>query len=588
MKKNYLFAIAAIFGMNILFSQNGWPKHFDTLTLNKVNCPITNNSDFTYNSINNRYLVPKNANVSPLFAASMWIGGFHNGALHMGAMTYRQNGMDFWPGPLDTITANTDTSISSKYTSLWKINRFDIANFIYNWNHGNVQSGSFVPNNIILNWPAHGTGAYSRRLAPFVDVNGNGVYDPIHDGDYPLIKGDEMIWWMFNDNAGSHGETGGAQFGIEVHASAYVFTCPSIADSNKVLNYTTFYHYDIINRTSNKYDSTIVGLWMDTDLGNNGDDYIGCDVMNNYGFTYNGDNYDDYGYLYNLPVFACNVLKGPIADIGDMTDNNNNGYIDEPNETCLMNRFIYYTNTGNPQTGNPSANSPQQYYNLVNGKWKNGTSMTYGGDGTVASNPACKLMFPGISDPYGISLGGSVINPGVPPINNWTEYTGSVIKSDMRFLIGMGPFTMEPLSKYEVDYALVFSQDSSNCYGTVDTCVFARAKQDNIRVKRWFDTNSFPSCLNLNGVGIDQMSVPNEQIKVYPNPASNYLYIELKEAKEKTTIEVFDMLGNIVKAGIFNDSQKYISVPVEDLTKGIYTVKIKIGNSFSVKKFVKE
>jgi hypothetical protein len=589
MKKIYFFTIIFIININLSCSQTTWPIFKDTLNINQVSGLIMNNSDYAWDLTNTKYFVPKNSNLSPLFAASMWLGGYHNGSLHAAAMTYRQNGVDFWPGPLDTITAIADTSTSSPLKRLWKINRFDVANFIYNWNAGNVQSGTFIPNATILNWPTHGTGAYAHNMAPFVDVNSNGIYDPINGGDYPLMRGDEMIWWVFNDNAGSHGETGGLKIGVEVYASAYAFVCPLIADSDKALNYTTFYHYDIFNRTTNKYDSTFIGLWMDTDLGNPGDDYIGCDVMNNYGFTYNGDNYDDFGYLSNLPVFACNILKGPVADIGDGIDNNNNGVIDEPNEVCLMNRFTYYTNTGNPQTGNPyNTSAGLQYYNFITSKWKNGTPMTYGGDGTSATNPPCKYMYPGMSDPYGISLGGSISNPVAPPVNNWTQYTAGVVKNDMRFLIGMGPFTMQPHSKHEVDYALVFSQDSANCYGAVDTCVLVRAKQDNLRVKNWFANNSFPSCLNLNGVGINEIKNNPVDFKIYPSPAQNYIYLEFKEPQPRTTIEIIDMLGKIVKAGVFVNVEKYIAIPIENLSRGVYTLKFKAGNDFGVKKFVKE
>jgi hypothetical protein len=214
--------------------------------------------------------------------------------------------------------------------------------------------------------------------------------------------------------------------------------------------------------------------------------------------------------------------------------------------------------------------------------------MTYGGNGTSATNPPCKHLFPGMSDPYGISLGGSISSPVAPPVNNWTQYTAGVVKNDMRFLIGVGPFTMQAGGVYDLDYALVFSQDSSNCYGGSDTCVLARAKQDNIRVKHWFDTNSFPSCLNLSSVGIQKIEQQQLDLKVYPNPANDNLYIEFKEAKEKTTVEIFDMLGNVVKGAIFNNASKYISIPVENLSRGIYTVRIKTGNSFVVKKFVKE
>jgi len=566
------------------------PNNSEYLDINNVSALITANDDMGWDGASTKYFVPKTSNSSPLHTSSLWVGGYHNSSLRMAAMTYRQNGMDFWPGPLDTINDSIDVNTMNAFNKVWKINRFDIANFIYNWGAGNVQSGAFVPPAGFLTWPGNGTGNYAHNLAPYVDVNSNGIYDPIHDGDYPLIKGDQMIWRVFNDKWGKHGQTIGKAMGIEVQASAYAFICPNIADSNRVLNYTTFYNYKIINRSPDKLDSCIIANWVDTDLGNYMDDYIGCDVMNNYGYTYNGDNHDEdvngiTGYHNNLPAFSCNILSGPLADVGDGKDNNNNGVIDEPNEKCLMNSFTHDT------WACPYTNCIQQYYNCMNGKLGNGTPMTYGTNGTSSASMPCRHLFPGNSDPYGISMGGSISSPFPPPITypttGWTQPAAGVVKNDMRFMMGIGPFTMQPGGTYEFDCAFVFSQDSANCIAD-NLCVLTRAQQDNIRVKSWFDNNTFPSCLSLISIGIKKFAENNLDVTVYPNPASNYFYVEFKDAKEKTTVEIFDMLGNVVKGGIFNDAQKYITIPVEDLSKGIYTIKIKTGNGFAVKKFVKE
>ncbi|MGZ3865836.1 MAG: T9SS type A sorting domain-containing protein, partial [Bacteroidia bacterium] len=114
------------------------------------------------------------------------------------------------------------------------------------------------------------------------------------------------------------------------------------------------------------------------------------------------------------------------------------------------------------------------------------------------------------------------------------------------------------------------------------------AKQDNIRIKRWFDNNSFPSCLDLNGLGVQRTEAVQLDLKVYPNPANNYLYLEFNDAKEKTTVEIYDILGNVVSGAVFNDASKYITIPVENLQSGVYSIRVKTGSAFAVKKFVKE
>jgi len=595
--------------LHVLFSYNPIPttqaptgdltvettSNTDFLDINNVSALITDNSSQHWDAASSvsKYFAPKQRNSSPLFSSAMWIGAYNNGALHTAAMTYRQNGIDFWPGPLDTTTATTDTVAMKAYNHVWKVNRFDIANFIYNWNAGNVQNGTFVPVSAILNWPAQGTGNHAHKMAPFVDVNNNGIYDPIHDGDYPLIKGDQMIWSVFNDAYGIHGETGGLPFGIEVHASAYAFTCPGIADSNVVLNNTTFYNYKIFNRSTNTYDSTHISLWEDTDLGSFQDDYVGCDVTNNFGYTYNGDTYDEDGilpgYHSNLPVFACNILSGPLADAGDGIDNNHNCQIDEAGERCMMGGFTYYNNSGSPLNGNPSGYAP--YYNLMNSHWGNGVPMTYGGQGLTVGGQACKYLYPGNTDPYGFGLGGNCNSPITPTgsygATGWTEKQVGNTPSDRRMMINVGKFTMQPGGMYELDYALVFTQDSANC-DTNYTCLINRATQDNQRVKHWFNTNTYPSCLNLSNVGIKKNATPQLDLTLYPNPANTNVYVEFAAAQKNVTIEVFDMLGNLVQGLQYNELGKYAIIPVSVLQSGVYMVKIQSAEGTANKKFIKE
>ncbi len=572
------------------------------LDINNVNTLITDNSDQNWDSraALTKYFVPKESSTSPLFNSAMWIGGYASGGLRVAAMTYRQNGYDFWPGPINPATDAIDNATMLAYNQVWKVNRYDIANFLYAWSIGTVQSGVFIPPVSITTWP--GNSPYTGKpLAPYVDFNGDGIYNYMQ-GDYPLIKGDQMIWSVYNDVYHNHTETGSVgSLGIEVHASAYAYTCPSIPDSNAVLNNTTFYNYQIINYSSNQYDSTRMGLYMDTDLGNYTDDYVGCDVMNNFGYTYNGENYDsdiglNPGYHSNLPVFACNVLNGPKANPNDGIDNNNNGIIDEANEHCLMDGFIYYNNSGSPINGNPSGSSQgYPYYYLMNNAWEEGTPMTYGASGLTAGGARCRYLYPGTSDPYGIGMGGSIVSPVAPPggaaaygSTGWTEAQAGNPFGDRRFMVNIGPFTMKPDSTYNFDYALVFTQDSANCYGNA-ICPITHAVSDNQRVRNWFNNNTFPSCLSLAGLGIkENNTAPSLDFKLYPNPANSMVYIEFEKPLNKVTIEVYDMLGKVVRGLQYNDSVKYASIPVSDLQSGVYMVKIQTEEGLSVKKFIKE
>lgn len=255
----------------------------------------------------------------------------------------------------------------------------------------------------------------------------------------------------------------------------------------------------------------------------------------------------------------------------------------------MMDGFTYYNNTGNPLNGNPTGFI--SYFNLINNKWENGTAMTYGSLGLTAGGQICKYLYPGNTDPYGYGLGGSCNNPVALPgsygTTGWTEAQANNPPSDRRFMTNVGKFTMQPGGRYDLDYALVLSQDSANCDSN-NTCIIPKGTQDNIRVKRWFNNNSAPSCLNLSTVGIKKNATPELNLNLYPNPANTNVYVEFNETQSHVTIEVYDMLGNLISGYNYNQLDKYATIPVSTLQSGVYMVKIQSAQGAAYKKFVKE
>src|SRR6201988_170326 len=73
-----------------------------------------------------RTYIPYKDSISPIFAGSVWMGGFVNGNLHTAAMTYRQNGVDFWPGPLDTSNVSTSVSDCNLFDTFFPIRKTQV------------------------------------------------------------------------------------------------------------------------------------------------------------------------------------------------------------------------------------------------------------------------------------------------------------------------------------------------------------------------------------------------------------------------------------------------------------------------------
>ncbi|MBK7667890.1 MAG: hypothetical protein IPJ32_11465 [Sphingobacteriaceae bacterium] len=206
-------------------------KESRELWVNNVRTIIFTGGDMwwdLFGSGNGFYGVPgiqdKAEMISAEFGGSIWIGGLDaGGQLKVAAMTYRQTGYDFWPGPLDVATASTDDQVCNDYDKIFTMNRPDVENFFYNG----------VITDEIKNWPGNPLDInknHDIRLAPFFDQNGDNLYNPA-DKDYPYydienkaekdilgvckakLYGDETLWWVFNDKGDIHTETGGNQLG---------------------------------------------------------------------------------------------------------------------------------------------------------------------------------------------------------------------------------------------------------------------------------------------------------------------------------------------------------------------------------------
>jgi hypothetical protein len=555
-------------------------NNFKTLDINQVKAGISNRSDMHWDiggTQNAMYEVPKGSGANSNFATALWIGGLDaGGQLHGGAQTYRQSGVDFWPGPLDTITATIDTTTSLAYDKIWKVSYSEINTFVSAFN-----SGSVVATPDMLTWPAHGVGNQSRNLAPFEDHNGDGIYNP-YDGDYPKIKGDQALYFIYNDKLAAH-STSFTPMGIEVQGMAYAYGCPTVLNGRNELAYTTFYDYKIINRSPNNYHDVYVSMWSDADLGYYADDYIGSNVDSNYGYIYNGDSYDEttsgmicYGTY--IPSQGFNILKGPEANSADGIDNNNNGIIDEPGEDCKMNKFNYfnYHFAGTPmQITDPTI--AQEYYNYMTGYWKYGTPFTCGGSGYGGSIQT-NWVYPG--DP---TNGGLSTDPA-NTCGSWIE--PGVIAGNRRMILSSGPFTLNAGQTQEVEYAFVTSFDSSTTTNS-NLLSVAKLKTDIQKVNTFYNIVNKPHCLQTINVGINEYHKSNV-FTVYPNPAKSSLTVSGEfEKNEKVKYEITDLIGRTVLTSEVNASEKF-SIPISSLNTGVYFLKIQVNNSIEVKKFIKE
>jgi hypothetical protein len=605
MKRNFLILVLLFFVLSVRAQENinqptgnpsvtmaipagcGPSTSITDLDIGNVRAPIFISGDMWWDLIGNaRYEVPKNSGKYSLYAGALWIGGkVSTGNLVVAAQTYRQSGVDFWPGPIDNQPVDSNCL---HYDRHWKITRQEVSDFI--------TSGTLTPD--IQDWPGMGINNQSHALAPFVDVNGDGLYN-VSDGDYPSydfsgspnccdnLHGDQTLWWVFNDAANIHASNGAA-LDVEIQAQAFAFNS-GITN----LDNATFYQYKIINRSTVRIDSTYFGQWVDPGLGNSSDDYLACDVGRGMGYCYNGDNYDDLpdGYGFDPPAVGIDILQGPEADVGDEIDNDRDGCLDctfhlntvtglidtIPDsvlpENIIMSKFICYNNDASV-IGNPV--NAVAYYNYLHGIWKDGNRMTYGGDGHSSgpggSSVPADFMFPGISDPTGWGTN----HIPQPP---WDEITaGNNPGAGRRFLMSAGPFTLMPGAVKCVTTAVVWARATS---GGPNASV-ALLQQADDEIQQYFN-----SCFSIYPTSVNDVSAISNSINVFPNPFHDYTIINLPFVKHETfEITVYDLLGTVVR-NYKNIAPGNFIIKREQLSSGTYLYKIsKDGNKIKSGKLI--
>jgi len=408
--------------------------------------------------------VPSDSNKYTVYASTLWIGGLDAGSnLHLGAQTYRQSGNDFYPGPVMN-SSSYSAATDAQWNQVWKINKTTIDTFlIWRANPGNFPS--YVIPAVISSWPANGDvpAGQAAQLAPFIDVNGDNYYDP-NAGDYPCIKGDQAIFFVFNDDRNTHGETGGAKMSLEFHGMLYAYSAPGTW-----LDSTVFLNYKMYNRSSQTYTNVYLGEWTDFDLGDYSDDFVGCDVGRCIAFAYNGDANDGASALPSIGTYGANppaqgvvFLNGPAADSADGIDNDQDGTIDEIGETFRMSYHGVYNNdftiTGNPVT-------TTDYYGYLSGFWKDGSPWTYGGN-AYGGSTVCDYMYPHGSDPVGWGT-------NFVPQAYWDEQVAGNSPGDRRSIASSGPFTLVPGEESCIDYAYVFGRGNNGPASSLNAMAIA-------------------------------------------------------------------------------------------------------------------
>ncbi len=535
---------------------------------------------------------PKESGRHVNFVSNLWLGGLDgSGQLHLAAEKYRCVGIDYWAGPVSSNNGEiyADSITPYRWHRVWKLSAEQVRYHIDHW-----KEQGYEPIVNIKTWPAHGDESLyqSNELAPFVDTDGDEKYDP-YSGDYPLIRGDQAIFFIFNDLT-YHSETKGDTLGIEIHAMAYAFDEPE----NDALTNTIFLSYKIFNRSSNTYTDTYVGMYSDYDIGNWKDDYLSTDVSRGAIIGYNGDDFDEdyvnnnqdttFGYGENPPAHAVVFLGGPYMD-ANATDDPDGGCDESINgigfaDGIVDNERYGLTNSFgfSPPGPAPTLDWAYDYYNYLKSIWKDGNHMKYyffGWAGDDSTKVDANFIYPGLSDTCFWGTGGIV--PDTDP--DWKEETAYMglpnEPGDRRALGSMGPFTFYPNTFQNIDIAFVTAQGDGGSYSSVE---LVKVYIDSIRSSYKLDSDNF----GFKWLGNEERKVEKQNLRIFPNPAKDEIRLDYIAEGQTIEFAIYDAFGRLVNVGQLSNSGE-LRISINELKIGIYIIKITDQNKMYSAKILK-
>lgn len=424
---------------------------------------------------------------------------------------------------------------------------------------------NWISNSDWLNW-----GLMVPYGAPFVDINHNGVYEPVIDT--PGIRGaSQTIFVCLTDGFPETHQLGEGCGGgttplyAEVHMTAWCYDNPTIQD-------VQFIKWVIINKSHSDWNSTYIAVVSDPDLGCANDDYIGCDSIRQLGYCYNGETIDCQG-SYRYPGFPPAVGFEWLNCSGASNIN--------------MKSFIYY-HTHSAVCEEDVNGEPLSAYNYMKG---------YKADSTP-------YVIPQTSPPQTTKLCFS----GDPETNTgWTEFKGKINNCggslygqyvvpapmwDAHFVMGSGAdnFTVHPGDTQNVMIAQLIAEGTSNLNSVTKLKILA----DTVKA---FCSRGFV-------IGTEQISssIPGRfaLYQNYPNPFNPKTKIKFSippneggkgdgSSEDLVSLKIFNVLGREIATLVkdkLNPGTYEVIWNANDYPSGVYFYELIAGDFEQTRKMV--
>ncbi len=545
------------------------------LDANRVDTWIQNSGTFNQDLRTNNtpgLMWPKGSNRYASFTAGISIGTYVEGQLKLAVCSYMG---EYEPGYIN-ISGGVPSPVTNTDFKFYKVTSTDSSSYDY------------------LNW-----GLMIPYGAPYVDRNNNGVYD--QGIDRPGIKNAvQTIFICMTDgfpetHNQSEGFSGGtAPVFSEMRLTAWAYSKGDSLSPDPV-NDIQFLSYVIINKSTKNWDSTMISVVSDPDLGDGSDDFIGCDTTLNLGYIYNADNFDGTGsvpsYGLNPPSSGISYLLSPAYYTGSINDTviyydppgSNNKIIKPRYRELGMTSFTYFAkSSGGNLSCEAEPGTQIEAYRFLSGLKK---------DGSMWFHPSTKQRT-------------RKVYPGNPETREgWTEfgYNGAVnmavikscaggdststymsVPSDRRYLINTGGknYKVNAGDTVRIILGQMVARGTSNVNSVTklrNVCLTAKdIYRSNFAVRVSSISESVPESFSLG--------------QNYPNPfnASSRIQFQVRDY-ENVKITVYGLLGNEL-ATLVNEKLKPGTYETEfdgsSFGSGVYFYRITAGSFTQTRKMI--
>lgn len=382
--------VLTVLSLYFSYAQCGLTQAIEYLHGNEIRATVTSGGDLFWDGDDGHFsILTAEGAPTTIFTQGLWLGAKRaDGQIVASAETYgRSYGEQSYfqgPGSAEAVTPE----FCQGWDRVWMVRRHDIEAHLSDYaDNGQVDE----PIAAIFEWPGRGNPHFEARLgfrlpdgdaglAPFVDTDGDGVYDPMA-GDYPAVESMAVLpevisWSLFNDFRGNDiNFLNPYALGVDVHRTVWAMRC----EGGNPLNRTVFVSYKVVNRSGQPLDSLVLGTWHDFDLGCYTDDYIGSAPAQNAFFAYNREPQDQNPcpqgiapFVDEAPVQAVAVLNKPLS------------------------AFTYYVpDWVATEIGLIAPRNTAEYFESLNGRFADGTPLTASGNGYQSSGAPTTFAFHG-------------------------------------------------------------------------------------------------------------------------------------------------------------------------------------------------